>query len=76
MKHLDISHIHDKKANLSPMVSFRRARKINSSLVRPNGTLPKKQVTSSNVRRINVRCALMLMMQMLLVALTEHTNKN
>ena len=41
MKHLDISHIHDKKADC-----------------------------------LMIRCALMLMMQMLLVALAENTNKN
>ena len=35
MKHLDISPIHDKKVDLSPMISFRKVRKISSSLVRP-----------------------------------------
>ena len=42
MKHLDISHIHDKKADLSAMDSFRSARKISSSLVRPKLYLSKR----------------------------------
>ena len=35
MKHLDISHAHDKKPDLSSTVSFQKTRKINNSLVRP-----------------------------------------
>ena len=43
MKHLDISHIYDKKADFSPMVSFRSARKISSFLVRSK-LYPSKRI--------------------------------
>ena len=46
MKHLDISHIHDKKVDFSPMVSFRSAREINRSVVRPK-LYPFKRIGAS-----------------------------
>ena len=73
MKHLNISHIHDKKADLSPMVSFRKARKINSFLVRTK-LYPYERIGDSFKCKIN-KCQLCFM-QMLLVALDELTNKN
>ena len=46
MKYLDISHMHDKKVDFSPMVSFRSAKKINRFLVRPK-LYPSKKIGAS-----------------------------
>lgn len=78
-KYLDITlHIDGKEKRMSPraMVSFRIVRKISSSLNRPELYTSERIGDSFKCNGRNDRCVLVLMMQMLLVELVEHTKYN